>query len=96
MSEPTDLHVPSSPEDRRKLKAAIVEMTKSMLRMDTERDLLKEIAKTASEDFQIPKKIINKLARTMYKNNYNDLQAENEHFEFLYETLVNNSQKTGE
>lgn len=85
------LSVPSSKEDRRKLKAMIVEMTNALLRVDSERELLKEICSAASEEFGIQKKTINKLARTLYKNNYADLQSENEHFEFLYEALVDSA-----
>jgi len=83
-----DLPIPSNAEDRRKLKAMIVEMTNALARVDAEREHLKEIASAAVEEFEIKKALINKLARTMYKNNYNDLQTENEHFEFLYESLV--------
>lgn len=90
----TDFAYPSNPEDRRKLKAMIVEMTNALLRVDSERELLKEIAGAASEEFGIKKNLINKLARTMYKNNYADLQAENEHFEYLYEAVVDG--KTGD
>ncbi len=84
---------PINEEERRKLKAMIVEMTNAQARMDSEREHLKEIASVASDEFGIQKKVINKVAKTMYKNNYADLQAENEHFEFLYETI---DVKTGE
>ena len=87
--------VPSSPEDRKKLKTMLVEMTHCLQRADNERESMKEIASEIEEQFNISKKIANKLARTMYKRNYSDLQAENEHFEFLYETLIegkNNNQ----
>jgi len=86
-----DRSVPSNKEDRRKLKAMIVEMTKALLRIDSERELLKEIKSAASTEFGISKKLTNKLARTLYKNNYADLQTENEHFEFLYEALVDSN-----
>ena len=84
----TEMVVLSNAEDRRKLKAMIIEMTNTLSRVDAEREHLKEIASAAVDEFDIQKKLINKLARTMYKNNYADLQAENEHFEFLYESLV--------
>ncbi len=84
---------PINEEERRKLKAMIVEMTNALARMDSEREHLKEIASVAVDEFGIQKKVINKLARTMYKNNYADLQAENDHFEFLYEAI---DAKTGE
>ena len=84
----SDRNIPTNETERKKLKAMIVEMTNALSRIDGEREHMKDIAGVASEEFGLEKKIINKLARTMYKNNYADLQAENEHFEFLYEALV--------
>lgn len=84
----SDMTIPSNPKDRQELKAMLAEMTKCMQRMDDERESLGDIAKAAEEKFGIKKKVIRKLANTMYKHNYADLQAENEHFEVLYETLV--------
>lgn len=80
--------VPSNPADRQKLKTMLVEITKSYLRIDAEKDLIKSSLEDAQEKFGIKKKLINKLAKTLYNNSYADLQAENEHFELLYETLV--------
>lgn len=80
--------IPSSPADRQKFKLMLVEMTKALQRIDLERETLKEVANAAQEQFSVKKKLVSKLARTMYKHNYADLQAENEHFETLYETLV--------
>ena len=80
--------VPSNPKDRDKLKGMIAEITNCMLRMDGERDQMKEIIADAADTFEIDKKQIRKIATTMYKANYADLQAENEEFEILYETLV--------
>ena len=80
--------VPSSPADRQKLKIMIEEMTYCMSRADAERDAKKEICDKINEDFDIPKKTINKLAAAVYKHNYSDIQAENEDFEILYETLI--------
>lgn len=80
--------VPSSDTDRAKLKAALVEMTNCFTRIEAERDACKEIADEIVRQFEIPKKIVNKLARTMHKRDYETLSAENEDFELLYETLV--------
>ena len=84
----SDIIIPSSPNDRLKLKQMLVEMTHCLQRADDEKESMKEISADASEHFNLPKKIINKLAKTMYKHNYADLQSENEDFELLYETLV--------
>lgn len=80
--------IPSSPAERQKLKTMLVEMTNCLQRIDGEREQLKEIADAVKEAFGLKPKTVNKLAKTMYKHNYADLQAENEHFESLYETLV--------
>lgn len=81
-------NVPSNPADRKKLKAILAAMTHSMQKIDDERDAMKELVAAASRDFDIPKKLINKLGKTMYKRTYADIQTENEDFELLYETLV--------
>jgi len=80
--------VPSDPSDRNKLKSMLSEMTHCLQRADSEREQMKEICDEAYTQFNIAKKTINKLARTMYKHSYADLQQENEDFEFLYEALV--------
>ncbi len=79
---------PSNPADRQKLKAALVEMTNCMARMDGEREAKKDITRRIKEEFEIAPKIANKLAAVMYRQNYADLQAEQDDFELLYETLV--------
>jgi hypothetical protein len=80
--------IPSNPSDRIKLKTMLAEITKCMQRIDDERQSIKEIAEAAQEQFDVKKKTVTKLARTMYKHNYADLRAENEHFEELYENLI--------
>lgn len=80
--------IPTNPADRAELKTMLAEMTNAMRRIDDEREQIKDIAAAAEEKFEIPKKLVRKLATTMYKHNYADLQSENEHFEFLYEALV--------
>lgn len=81
-------YIPTDPKERQAMKSMLVEMTNSMQRMDDEREQMKDIAKACEEQFEIKTKIFRKLATTMYKHNYADLQSENEHFETLYETLV--------
>ena len=88
--------VPSSPADRQTLKTMLVEITNCMLRMDAERDAKKEIVASIKEKFEIQPKLVNKLASTMYKRNYSDLQAENEDFEEMYEMLIEGKKPTQE
>lgn len=77
-----------SASERAELKTLLVEMTKLFQMNDDNKEALKDIASAAEEKFGIKKKLVGKLARTMYKHNYADLQSENEHFSFLYESLI--------
>ena len=80
--------IPTNPEDLRKMKGMIVEMTNCLQRIEDEKEHMKDIADAGEEKFAIKKKYLNKLARVMFKHNYSDLQTENEHFEYLYEAVV--------
>lgn len=82
------LAIPTNEKDRQKFKQALAEITACMQRMDDEREHIKDITKMVEEEFEIKAKVTRKLASTMYKHNYADVQAENEHFEFLYESVV--------
>jgi hypothetical protein len=85
----TDVTIPSSSEDRKKIKTMLTEATHCMQRAEDERQSIKEIIDDAYAKFDIPKKILRKIATTMYKHNYEDVTAENDDFESLYEILVN-------
>ena len=80
--------VPSSPEDRKKILDALVEISASLTRIEAERDLINEIIKKLSEDFDINKKIIRKIARAYHKQNLTEEQQDHEEFVELYEEIV--------
>lgn len=75
-------------DDKKKLKIMLSEITQSLARIDNERLQIKDIATDTAKQFGIPKKLVNKLASTMYKHNFSDVSAENAAFESLYETLI--------
>ena len=85
-----------SPKDRQEMKQMLAEMTASLQRIDDEREHMKDITKVIEEKFTIKGKVSRKLASTMYKHNYADVQAENDHFEQLYESLVEGRKSTSE
>jgi Zn-dependent M32 family carboxypeptidase len=78
----------SSPADRKKFKDAIQEISNSMLRKEAESDLIRETVKELNAEFQLPKKIINKIAKTYHKQNFSQEQQDNEDFETLYEEVT--------
>lgn len=77
-----------SPEDRKKIKDAVQEISNSMLRMEAERDLIKEIVKDVSDNHQIPRKIVAKIAKTFHKQNLTQEIADHEDFVEVYETVT--------
>jgi hypothetical protein len=77
----------SSPEDRKKVVGAIKELSDSMLRVDAEKDLQKDIVQVTFEDTGIDKKHLRKLAVIYHKQSMNDVKAEFEDVEALYEEL---------
>jgi Zn-dependent M32 family carboxypeptidase len=78
----------SNPADRKKIKDAIQEISNSMLRMEAERDLIKEIVKEVSAEHQIPKKILAKIAKTFHKQNLTQEVADHEDFVDLYDIVT--------
>ena len=85
---PEDVPILSNEADRKKLMSMVGEMTKCMSRIDTERESISETAEAAEKQFGIKKKLIRKIATTMYKHKYADVKEENDHFEYLYEALA--------
>jgi hypothetical protein len=81
-------NVLNSPEERKKFKAMLAVLTTHMRDIDVHRDSIKETVESMAADYGLDKKVINKLAKTMYKSNYGSLQEENNHFAMLYEILV--------
>lgn len=80
----------SNPADRKKIKDALQEISDSMTRIQAERDLIKDIVKDVSDNYQLPKKHINKMARIYHKQNFQITQQEQDELESLYITIVDN------
>jgi aspartokinase len=78
----------SSPEDKKKIFGAIREISNSMTRIEAERDLIKDIVKDVSDNFQIPRKTVKKIATTFHKQNMTQVEQEHEEFVELYEDVT--------
>lgn len=75
-------------EQKKQLKGAIQEISNSMLRAEAERDLTREIVKEQSQQLQIPKKIISKIAKTYHKQSLTQDVQDHEDFVELYEKVT--------
>lgn len=86
--------IPSSESDRKRIRGQIEEMVVSLDYISSQREQMKAIAVACHEEFGLPKKMINKMARTLYKQNRDPAarskeQCEQEDFDVLYETITN-------
>lgn len=80
----------SNPEDRKKLYNAVVEMSNSMTRVDSEKDLQRDIIATISEELELDKKYVRKVASIYHKQNMSVVQQEMDEVESLYEEMMSN------
>lgn len=78
----------TSPVDKKKFLDSIREISNSMTRIEAERDLIKETVKELSDTFQIPRKTVNKIAKTYHKQNLTQEVQEHEEFVELYDSVT--------
>jgi hypothetical protein len=78
----------SNPADREKLLKVIREVSDSMARAQGEKEYIREAIADISKQLQLPKKIVSKMAKVYFKQNYDEEVAVQDQFETLYETIV--------
>jgi hypothetical protein len=78
----------SNPEDRKKLLGVISECSDAMTRAQAEKDLIRESIADISKKLEIPKRLVAKMIKVYYKQNYDEEVAVHDQFETLYETVV--------
>lgn len=80
--------IPQDEVSRKKIKDALQEISDSFTRISAERDVIKDIVDSVSQQYKLPKKYVNQIARAYHKQNFANIVAENEQLEILYETIV--------
>lgn len=83
----TDVIVPSNPEDLKRIKDAMQEISNSFTRIESEKDFQKDALAALEEDVGIPKKYLRKMSRIYHKQNMNQLKSEMETIDFLLEKV---------
>lgn len=79
--------------DKSKLKAALVEISNSMTRIEAEKEYIRDAIDANSKLHEIPKKTLGKMARVFHKNNYAQELSSIEEFTTLYENVVGSTEK---
>lgn len=78
----------SSIEDRKKIFGAVREISNSMTRIEAERDLIKDIVKDVSDNYQLSRKVVNKMAKVYHKQSLSQTVAEHEEFVEMYDEVT--------
>ena len=80
--------LPSNPADRKKIMDVMQEISASMTRIEGEKSFMKESVASLAEEFELPKKFLNKFAKTYHSQNYNEVLNEQQDFEDMVAALV--------
>ena len=79
--------MPTTPEDLKKISAAIKQASDSLTRVEAEKDFLKDVREAMKADYNLPPKMFNKLLKTYHKQNFPEETASAEEFQEMYEKV---------
>lgn len=79
--------VPSNPADRKKIKNALYEIQEHLAMIDSYKEKIKEVCTFLKDEYEMPPKLSNGLAKTAYKHEYAKVQNESDAFISSYEIL---------
>lgn len=84
----TNVVLPSNPEDRKRIKNALQEISDSYTRIEGERGAIKDVIEFIVEEFELPKKYVAKMTKVYHKQSFDKEVGEAEDFAALYETIT--------
>lgn len=73
-----EIIIPSNPADRQDILRNFDEISNALVRVAGERDFIKETIAAISEKYDLPKKVLNKLAKIHQMQNIDAVQYESE------------------
>lgn len=76
-------------EQLKTLRKAIDEMNVYMEKAQNDKEHMKDIINYVHEELKIPKKIINRMAKSHFKQTFGKEVVENKEYEALFETTFN-------
>ena len=74
--------------DKAKVLGCLQEISNSLTRIESERDLIKEILQKMQDEHEIPKKLSRKLAKTYHTRNFEEEVAQQNDFVEVYESVA--------
>jgi len=82
----------TDPNVQKAIRATLGEISGYMTQIEAYRDSIKEAIKNKSEEYQIPKKILRKMATTYHKQNFEKELESMEEFQEVYESVMGKPQ----
>jgi archaellum component FlaC len=80
--------IPTSDEDKKRIKGCIEEISNSLTRIAAERDFIKEAIAECCDDVEVDKKYLRKMANIHFKQNLSEVVTEVDDIETLYESVM--------
>jgi len=75
-------------EELKAIKGCLREMSDCMSKINSEKELMKDIVSTTHDKFKIPKKIFKKMATVYHKQTFQEIVSEQNEFEALFEGIT--------
>lgn len=80
--------IPSGKDDRKRIKAAMKEISTAMTKIEAQQDYIKDVCVRMDEEFDLPKAKFKKVATMYHKGNMDVVREENSDIEDLYEAAI--------
>ena len=77
-----------SPADKKKLQGMVQEIANAMIRMEMEREFIKDVLARAKDELEMKPKTVRSMAKIYYKNVLMELKMESEELFNLYEDVM--------
>lgn len=88
MAKKQEFVLPTTPADLKLIQDAIQEYSDSLVRVDAEKSLQKEIADMVKEKLEMPPSFFKKLAKTYHKATYDQEVSAADAFQTAYEKIM--------
>lgn len=80
--------IPTSDEDKKRIKDCVIEISNAKTLMEAQRDFIKEAINSCVEDVEVDKKHLRKMAEIYHKQNLLEVVGAVEDVEALYESVM--------
>lgn len=85
--------LPSDPKILGSIDSSLQEISNCKTRIDAEKDCIKDIVQKLHEEYQIPKRLINRLAKVWHLRNFVEEVTHDEEFQEAWDQIANNNKR---